>query len=57
MAALSLYPGLHIKFIPPAWDAPTPSGDASTSTPIDDPVSIDGKDKREWKRRVKMYRE
>ena len=45
-----------MKFTPPAWDAPTPTGDASTSTPIDDPAAIDSKDKREWKRRVKMYR-
>lgn len=41
-AALSLFPQLHVKLLPPAWGANgVPSADA---------------DKKEWKRRIKMYR-
>lgn len=44
MALLSLYANVYVKFLPPLWNAPTPAGDG------------DNKDKREWKRRLKMYR-
>ena len=54
-AALSLFPNLCIKYIPPAWNAlppPTPVPGATTSGEADD------KDQRnEWKRRIMMYRE
>jgi len=62
-AALSLFPQLYIKFLPPMWDAPTPATPSTTAAESDanadanpdassDPAS---KQVREWKRRVKMY--
>ncbi|KAF7315574.1 hypothetical protein MIND_00072700 [Mycena indigotica] len=49
-AALSLYPTLHVKFLPPVWDAPTPA------TPVDGATPSEGsKAQNEWKRRIKMY--
>ncbi|KAJ7722134.1 hypothetical protein DFH07DRAFT_293653 [Mycena maculata] len=52
-AALSLVPGLYIKFLPPSWDAPTPAtpSDLANDT-VDDANS---KQSKEWKRRIKMY--
>ncbi|KAJ7076395.1 hypothetical protein B0H15DRAFT_790678 [Mycena belliarum] len=49
-AALSLFPELYIKFLPPSWDAPTPA--TPTGVASDDANS---KQRTEWKRRVKMY--
>ncbi|TEB38407.1 hypothetical protein FA13DRAFT_1752028 [Coprinellus micaceus] len=51
VAALSLLPNVHIKFLPPAWDQPTPQTPYPGS-PIDTP---DAKVQREWKRRIKLY--
>ncbi|EGO00008.1 hypothetical protein SERLA73DRAFT_52686 [Serpula lacrymans var. lacrymans S7.3] len=50
-AALSLFPNLHVKFIPPLWNATTPP------TPHVAPKAEipDTEDKQEWKRRIKMY--
>lgn len=45
-AALSLYPSVVIKFLPPSWGADAPSDAAQTSETID---------VKEWKRRIKMY--
>ncbi|PSR72165.1 hypothetical protein PHLCEN_2v11957 [Hermanssonia centrifuga] len=46
-AALSLYANVSIKFLPPSWGSPTPaSGEVR---------SADTLDKKEWKRRIKMY--
>ena len=50
VAALSLFPYVSVKFLPPSWDAPTPP------TPSVEVAEIsDSKQKREWKRRIKMY--
>ncbi|KAJ7703094.1 hypothetical protein B0H17DRAFT_1041603 [Mycena rosella] len=52
-AALSLFPELYIKFLPPSWDAPTPATPSEpTSAASEDPKY---KQLKEWKRRVKMY--
>ncbi|EIN12050.1 hypothetical protein PUNSTDRAFT_63316 [Punctularia strigosozonata HHB-11173 SS5] len=51
-AALSLFPNAYVKFLPPSWDAPTPP----TPPPTADPQATqDSKEKKEWKRRIKMY--
>lgn len=50
IATLSLFPSLHLKFLPPAWNAPTPP------TPGKEVTDEEGKEKKEWKRRIKMYR-
>lgn len=46
---LSLIPNLYVKFLPPAWVAQTlsvvPTTDGSKE-----------KEKKEWKRRIKMFR-
>ncbi|EIM82657.1 uncharacterized protein STEHIDRAFT_63958 [Stereum hirsutum FP-91666 SS1] len=49
IATLSLFPSLHLKFLPPAWNAPTPP------TPGKEVTDEEGKEKKEWKRRIKMY--
>ena len=68
-AALSLYSNIFIKFIPPIWGAATPPTPAPhlLSTPLgggagggdpetpNTPVSNDTVEKKEWKRRIKMY--
>ena len=51
IAALSLFPDVYIKFLPPSWNAPTPFTPVGVS-----PEAADTKQKREWKRRIKMYR-
>jgi len=48
-AALSLYANLSIKFTPPVWGSPTPGA------PEGEPKTVDTLDKKEWKRRIKMY--
>jgi hypothetical protein len=50
-AALSLFPKLYVKFLPPTWNAPTPP----TPTPNASFENMENKDKKEWKRRIKMY--
>jgi len=50
VASLSLFATAHVKLLPPAWDSsipPTPS-DASVA-------DTDVSQKKEWKRRIKMY--
>jgi len=67
IAAISLSPSTYIQFLPPDWSDPTPSTPApagailspAAQTPISasdgqTPVA-DSKEKREWKRRIKMY--
>ncbi|KAF7361806.1 hypothetical protein MVEN_00524800 [Mycena venus] len=51
-AALSLFPELHIKFLPPMWDAPTPATPLTTTAAASE---ANAKQLKEWKRRVKMY--
>lgn len=46
IAVLSLFPNVYVKFLPPAWDEPTPK-----ATPKEF-----SKEAKEWKRRIKMYR-
>src|SRR5262245_43549826 len=52
-AALSLFPNLYVKFLPPDWNAPTPPTPPAVA-PVDG--DKDSKEKKEWKRRIKMYR-
>jgi len=67
IAGISLSPSTYVQFLPPDWNDPTPSTPAPAGavlspaaptpvTPSDSqtPV-IDSKEKREWKRRIKMY--
>ncbi|TCD60938.1 hypothetical protein EIP91_009272 [Steccherinum ochraceum] len=59
-AALSLYSNVFVKFIPPSWGSPTPPTPAPTAqmaiSPVDSPIDPrDTQDKKEWKRRIKMY--
>jgi len=44
MASISLLSSVYVKYVPPSWNAPPPSGEAG-----------DAKEKKEWKRRIKMY--
>ncbi|KAJ3724616.1 hypothetical protein C8R42DRAFT_701905 [Lentinula raphanica] len=51
IAALSLFPQILIKYLPPSWDVETPpTPSVMVASPIDD-----NKHKKEWKRRIKMY--
>ncbi|KAJ6587025.1 hypothetical protein DFH09DRAFT_242963 [Mycena vulgaris] len=52
-AALSLFPELYIKFLPPSWDAPTPATPSDPTNAASDDAN--SKQLKEWKRRVKMY--
>lgn len=52
IATLSLISQLHIKFLPPDWDAPTPQ----TPFPGSPNEAADTQQLKEWKRRIKMYR-
>ncbi|KAG6842178.1 hypothetical protein C0991_001671 [Blastosporella zonata] len=50
VAALSLFPDVYVKFLPPSWDAPTPP------TPsVEVAENTNTQQKKEWKRRIKMY--
>ncbi|KAI0318460.1 hypothetical protein OF83DRAFT_1115887 [Amylostereum chailletii] len=52
IAALSLVQNLYVKFLPPSWNAPTPP-----TPPAGDLLNVgEDKQKKEWKRRIKMYR-
>jgi hypothetical protein len=54
VAALSLIPQVIIKYLPPSWDAETPSTPSVlVASPVDDTKT---KQTKEWKRRIKMYR-
>ncbi|KAJ7178428.1 hypothetical protein C8R43DRAFT_973391 [Mycena crocata] len=52
-AALSLFPELYIKFLPPTWEAPTPATPSDPTSGASDDAN--SKQLKEWKRRVKMY--
>ncbi|KAH9929301.1 hypothetical protein B0H21DRAFT_837253 [Amylocystis lapponica] len=43
-ASLSLFSNVFVNFLPPSWDAPTPSSSEESL-----------KQRNEWKRRIKMY--
>jgi hypothetical protein len=49
IATLSFFPRAYLSYVPPAWNAPTPS--------IPQDAAVTSKEKKEWKRRIKMYRE
>ncbi|KAI9456610.1 hypothetical protein F5148DRAFT_366928 [Russula earlei] len=50
IATLSLFPRVYLSYVPPSWNAPTPS------TPHDGQEGATAsKEKKEWKRRIKMY--
>jgi len=65
VASLSLFSSTYISFLPPHWNAATPatppppnailSPILTPQSPLATPVVQDSKDKREWKRRIKMY--
>jgi len=50
-ASLSLIPNTYIKLLPPNWREPTPP----TPAPVGGARSEDSSEKKEWKRRIKMY--
>ena len=50
-ASLSLIPNTYIKFLPPNWHEPTPP----TPAPVGGIKPEDSSEKKEWKRRIKMY--
>ncbi|KAF9066170.1 hypothetical protein BDP27DRAFT_1331067 [Rhodocollybia butyracea] len=51
IAALSFYPQVLIKYLPPSWDVATPpTPSILIASPLDDK-----KQTKEWKRRIKMY--
>jgi hypothetical protein len=55
IATISLYSNIFVKFRPPQWGAPTPPTprvSETLETPSQDAAE---KDKKEWKRRIKMY--
>lgn len=52
-ASLSLIPNTYIKFLPPNWREPTPP----TPAPTGGVRPEDSSEKKEWKRRIKMYSE
>ncbi|TDL26303.1 hypothetical protein BD410DRAFT_576545 [Rickenella mellea] len=54
IATLSLFPNVHVKFRPPMWAAATPST-PPPSLASTDSEARDSKEKKEWKRRIKMY--
>jgi len=58
-AALSLFPNCYVKFLPPAWNAPTPSTPAAGASFEDSQSTLSVQNeleqKDEWKRRIKMY--
>jgi len=50
IATLSLFPRVYLSYVPPTWNAPTPP------TPLfDQDTTTSSKEKKEWKRRIKMY--
>lgn len=50
IATLSLFPRVYLSYVPPTWNAPTPP------TPLSEQNATTSKEKKEWKRRIKMYR-
>jgi hypothetical protein len=49
-ATLSLFPRVYLSYIPPTWNATTPPTPISSQD-----TTIASKEKKEWKRRIKMY--
>jgi len=50
IATLSLFPRVYLSYVPPTWNAPTPP------TPLlEQNATTSSKEKKEWKRRIKMY--
>ncbi|KAH9176611.1 hypothetical protein EDB89DRAFT_2112590 [Lactarius sanguifluus] len=50
IATLSLIPRVHLSYVPPTWNAPTPP----TPVPGQEAPTA-SKEQKEWKRRIKMY--
>jgi hypothetical protein len=50
IATFSLFPRVYLSYAPPTWNAPTPPTLLS-----DQGVATPSKEKKEWKRRIKMY--
>jgi len=59
MASISLNSNVFVKFQPPMWDVPTPPTPAPpgvpTSASSDSSYQKDTFEKKEWKKRIKMY--
>jgi hypothetical protein len=49
IATVSLFPRVYLSYVPPAWDAPTP--------PIRQDTAVASKERKDWKRKIKMYGE
>ncbi|KAF9263240.1 hypothetical protein L218DRAFT_336969 [Marasmius fiardii PR-910] len=52
VAALSLYPQLYIKYLPPSW-GPVPT--ASADSTLGPEGGNENRQQKEWKRRIKMF--
>ncbi|KAG8759367.1 hypothetical protein FRC11_002029 [Ceratobasidium sp. 423] len=58
IASLSFNQNVYLKFLPPDWHTPTPTSPLPGAKPADPEGSIrdlDSEEKKEWKRRTKMY--
>lgn len=59
IASLSFNRNVYVKFLPPDWNTPTPTSPLPGAQPADPEQSVrdlDSEEKKEWKRRTKMYR-
>jgi len=55
-STVSFFPRTFIKFTAPSWDAPTPKSPTKAEAATEDePGVLDSEEKKEWKRRVRMY--
>ncbi|KDQ21889.1 hypothetical protein BOTBODRAFT_50426 [Botryobasidium botryosum FD-172 SS1] len=63
-ASISLFSNVYVQFLPPRWNAPTPQTPRPATMeipadPDDDgergPGQMDSEEKKEWKKRIKMY--
>ncbi|CAE6431934.1 unnamed protein product [Rhizoctonia solani] len=58
IASLSFNRNVYLKYLPPDWHTPTPTSPLPGSKPTDPEGSVrdlDSEEKKEWKRRTKMY--
>ncbi|QRV79340.1 hypothetical protein RhiJN_07355 [Ceratobasidium sp. AG-Ba] len=58
VSSLSFTQNVYLKFLPPDWHTPTPQSPLPGAKPTDPDQSIrdlDSEEKKEWKRRAKMY--
>ncbi|CAE6406918.1 unnamed protein product [Rhizoctonia solani] len=58
IASLSFNRNVYLKYLPPDWHTPTPTSPLPGSKPDDPEGSVrdlDSEEKKEWKRRTKMY--